>query len=98
VTGLSAAIGATAAIVLCFVVPGITWGPVLAPGRLSDLSRIGRAVGAGVAVSAVIATVLVGVGRLEPVISVAALVVATVLPLASPPVRRDRRQALSMGR
>jgi Dolichyl-phosphate-mannose-protein mannosyltransferase len=89
VTGLPAAIGATAAIVFCFVVPGITWGPVLAPGRLSDLTRVGRAVGAGLAVSAVVATVLVGVGRLEPVISVAALIVATVLPLASRSVRRD---------
>ena len=80
---------AVVAILLCFVVPGLTWGPFLAPGRLPDLGRLGRAIGASIVVTALLATVLVAIGRLETVTAAAGLIVLTVLPLAAPGVRRE---------
>jgi hypothetical protein len=86
---VSEPLGPIFAILLCFVLPGLTWGPLLAPGRLSDLGRLGRAVGASIIVTALLATVLVAIGRLEPAKAAVSLLILTALPLGSSRVRGE---------
>jgi hypothetical protein len=82
-------LGSLIAILFCFLLPGLTWGPLIAPGRLSDLGRLGRAIGASIIVTALLATMLVAVGRLEPATAGLGLVLATALPVASSRVRGE---------
>lgn len=81
--------GPLVAILLCFLLPGLTWGPLLAPGRFSDLGRLGRAVGASIIVTGLLATALVVMGKLDPTTAGLTLVIASALPLASSRVRRE---------
>jgi hypothetical protein len=86
---VSEPLGPLIAILLCFLLPGLTWGPLLAPGRLSDLGRLGRAVGASIIVTGLLATALAVSGRLDSATGGLTLVIATILPLASSSVRRE---------
>lgn len=72
-----------------FLLPGITWGPVVAPGAPPGMSRIGRAVGCSMLVTAIAMTALAIVGQLHPGAVIATLAVVTVLPVATSPVRRE---------
>jgi hypothetical protein len=82
-------LGPLIAILLCFLLPGLTWGPLLAPGRLSDLGRLGRAVGASIIVTGLLATALVVSGKLNSATAGLTLAIATILPLASSRLRRE---------
>ena len=91
---MSGPLGPLIAILLCFLLPGLTWGPLMAPGRLSDLGRLGRAIGASIIVTALLATALVAIGRLEAATALVGLVILTALPLGSSRVRRDLRESV----
>ena len=91
---MSGPLGPLIAILLCFLLPGLTWGPLLAPGRLSDLGRLGRAIGASIVVTSILATALVVFGRLEAATALVGLVILTALPLGSSRVRRDLRESV----
>lgn len=75
---------------LLFVLPGLAWGPVLAPGSGSPIVTAGRAAAASLLVVGVACTLLAWLDILTPV---AILVVLTVLT-AAPFVLRSRRRAL----
>jgi hypothetical protein len=79
------------ALALLFVVPGLTLGPILAPGASSHLTRLGRAVGVSVVVMAIACTILARLGLLRPTIVIALLVGLTLLPLHGGLPRRPRR-------
>ena len=79
------AVQTVAVLVAFFVVPGITWGPLIAPGTPPGLSRIGRTVGCSLVVTAVAMTALAIVGVLRPVAVVPTL---AVLSLARSPSHR----------
>ncbi len=72
-----------------FVVPGVTWGPLIAPGTPPGLSRIGRTVGSSLVVTAIAMTALATLGMLRPVAVVATLAILSLAPLAFPSVRRE---------
>ncbi len=72
-----------------FLMPGITWGPLIAPGTPPGLSRIGRAIGCSMLVTAIAMTTLAILGLVQPIVVIAALAVLTVAPLAVSPVRRE---------
>lgn len=67
---------------LLFVLPGLAWGPLLAPGAGSPLEAAGRAVGLSLLTTAVACTILAVAGLFHPALVVAALVVLVALPLA----------------
>ncbi len=71
-----------------FVVPGITWGLLIAPGTPPGLNRIGRTVGSSLVVTAIAMTALAIVGLLRPAVIVATLAILALAPLAIPSVRR----------
>ena len=70
-----------------FAVPGVTWGPLLAPGAPPGLSRVGRTVGSSLLVTSIAMTGLGVIGMLRPIVVAATLVVLTLVPLAIPSVR-----------
>lgn len=72
-----------------FLLPGITWGPLVLPGTPPGLSRIGRAIGCSMVVTTTAMTTLAIAGLLRPIAVVAALVLLTVAPLGARPVRRE---------
>ena len=76
-------------LVAFFLLPGVTWGPLIAPGTPPGLGRIGRAFGASMVVGAVAMTGLALVGLLRPPAVVLTLLVLTVAPLAVPSVRQS---------
>ncbi|MEX2010607.1 MAG: hypothetical protein WEF51_00065 [Chloroflexota bacterium] len=82
---------AAAALVLLFVLPGLTLGPVVAPGASTQLARLGRAVGVSLVVTAFAGMMLARLGLLRPTILIALLVGLTLLPLHSRLPRRPRR-------
>lgn len=91
---LLAATRGTVVLALLFVVPGLTLGPVVAPGASSHLARLGRAVGVSLVVTAIACTGLARLGLLRPTIVIALLVGLTLLPLHSRLPRRPRRPSL----
>ncbi len=70
-----------------FAVPGITWGPLLAPGAPPGLSRVARSVGSSILVTSIAMTGLAMIGILRPIVVVVTLVILTLAPLAIPSVR-----------
>ena len=83
------ALQTAAVLVAFFVVPGITWGPLIAPGTPPGLSRIGRTLGSSLLVTAIAMTALAILGLLRPVVVVAMLVILSLAPLTIPSVRRS---------
>jgi hypothetical protein len=77
------------ALALLFVVPGLTWGPLLAPGPTTPLGAAGRAVAASVLTAAATCTLLAVLGLLAAPLVVGALLVLTAVPLASRHVRAE---------
>jgi hypothetical protein len=77
------------ALALLFLVPGLTWGPLLAPGPMTPLDACGRAVAASVMTAAAACTLLVVAGALQAPIVVTALLLLTALPLVSRSVRAE---------
>lgn len=71
-----------------FVVPGVTWGSLIAPGTPPGLSRIGRTVGSSLVVTAIAMTALAMFGMLRPVAVFATIAIVSLAPLAVPSVRR----------
>lgn len=82
---------AAIALVLLFVLPGVTLGPVIAPGASTHLARLGRALGVSVVVTAIACMMLARLGLLRPTILVLLLVGLTLLPLHSRLPRRPGR-------
>ncbi|HYO41655.1 MAG TPA: hypothetical protein VES19_00525 [Candidatus Limnocylindrales bacterium] len=79
---------------LLFVLPGLAWGPVMAPGSGSSLVTAGRAAGASLLVTGVACTVLGSLGLFSPAIVAGVLVAVTVVPFALPARRRALVRAL----
>ena len=79
---------------LLFVLPGLAWGPVLAPGSGSPAVTAGRAAAASLLVVAVACTVLASIGALTPVTIVAALAALIVIPYLFPGRRASAARAL----
>ncbi|HEY3334193.1 MAG TPA: hypothetical protein VGK16_03060 [Candidatus Limnocylindrales bacterium] len=73
---------------LLFVLPGLAWGPVLAPGSGSPLVTAGRGAAASLLVAGVTCTVLAGLGVLGPFPVLASLVALTAAPFLLPARRR----------
>ncbi len=73
---------------LLFILPGLSWGPVLAPGSGSPVVTAGRAAAASLLVAAVTCTVLAGLDALTPIAVVASLAALTGLPFLLPSRRR----------
>ncbi|HEY0444449.1 MAG TPA: hypothetical protein VGC90_09520, partial [Candidatus Limnocylindrales bacterium] len=88
---LLAVFQAAVAIGLLFVVPGITLGPVLAPGASTPLARIGRAVGVSLLTAGAACTVAARLGLLRPTVVIAVILGLTILPLHSHLPRLPRR-------
>lgn len=88
---LLAVLQAGIAIAVLFVVPGITLGPVLAPGASTPLARIGRAAGVSLLAAGAACTVLAKLGLLRPTVIVAVILGLTLLPLHSQFPRLPRR-------
>jgi hypothetical protein len=82
---------AAAALVLLFLLPGLTLGSVVAPGASTHLARLGRAVGVSLVVTAIACMMLGRLGLLRPTILIALLVGLTLLPLHSRLPRRPGR-------
>ena len=89
---------AAVALVLLFVLPGVTLGPVIAPGASTHLARLGRAVGVSLVVTAIACLVLARLGLLRPTILVLLLVDLTLLPLHARLPRRPGRPSLHASR
>ncbi len=79
---------------LLFVLPGLAWGPVLAPGSGSPIVTAGRAAAASLLVVGVACTLLAWLDILTPVVVLVVLAVLT----AAPFVLRSRRTALGRTR
>lgn len=80
---LAAAAGQAAIVVaLLFVLPGLAWGPIVAPGAGSPLERAGRAVGLSLLTTAAACTAIAWFGLLRPAVVVAILALLVVVPLA----------------
>jgi hypothetical protein len=82
---------AAVALLLLFVLPGVTLGPVIAPGASTHLARLGRAVGVSLVVTAIACLMLGRLGLLRPTIVVLLLLGLTLLPLHSRLPRRPGR-------
>jgi hypothetical protein len=80
---LLAVLQAAIAVALLFVVPGLTLGPVLAPGASTPLARIGRAAGVSLLATATTCMLLARFGLLRPTIVVLVLLGLSILPLHS---------------
>jgi hypothetical protein len=83
-------IQATLVLALLFVVPGLAWGPLVAPGAGSPIVTAGRAAGVSLLVAAVACTVLAGLDLLTPPAVAVTLLLLVFLPFAVP----SRRQSL----
>ena len=75
---------------LLFVLPGLAWGPVLAPGSGSPLVTAGRAAAASLLVVGVTCTLLAWLGVLTAIATVVVLAALTAVPF----VLRSRRRAV----
>ena len=84
---------ATLALALLFVLPGLTWGPLVLPGAPTPLHAIGRAVGVSLLIASAACTVLAAVGVLRPWAVVALLGTVTVAPFARARARSAARDA-----
>jgi hypothetical protein len=83
---------AVAALLILFVVPGLTMGPLLLPGAATPLHVIGRAIGLSLVITTSICTLLAGIGWLRPVPVLIAIGIVTLAPLASSAVRSSLRR------
>ncbi len=90
VAALVGSLGTAGALLLLFLLPGLTLGPLVAPGASTPLARIGRAAGVSLLATSVLCTVLAVLGLLRPALVVALLVGVTILPLVRRPRRRPR--------
>jgi hypothetical protein len=77
-----------------FLLPGIMWGPLIAPGTPPGLSRIGRAIGCSMVVTTIAMTTLAIAGLLRPIAVIAAVILLTAAPLVARPVRRELARPL----
>ncbi|HLO36590.1 MAG TPA: hypothetical protein VK194_10925, partial [Candidatus Deferrimicrobium sp.] len=93
-----AAVQATAALALLFLLPGLTLGPLILPGAPTPLHVVGRAVGLSLLIASATCTVLAGLGLLRPGPLVAALVALTLVPLAHPASRASVTRLATAGR
>ena len=78
-----------AALLILFVAPGLTNGPLLLPGAPSPLQVIGRAIGLSLVITAGVCTILAGLGLLHPGPLLVALGLVTAGPLLLSRVRRE---------
>lgn len=83
---------------LLFVLPGLTWGPVLAPGRGTAVVVAGRTAAASLLVAAVACTILARFDALTPPLLLVTLVALTAAPLALPARRRAAARFLRTAR
>lgn len=74
---------------LLFVLPGLTWGPVLAPGRGTAVVVAGRTAAASLLVAAVACTILARLDAFTAPLVVLTLVTLTAAPLLVPGRRRQ---------
>ncbi len=93
-----AAAQATIALAVLFVLPGLTFGPLILPGAPTPLHVIGRAIGLSLLIVAGTCTLLAGIGILRVGPLIATLTVVTLAPLAHPSARASLRGSLSGGR
>jgi len=93
-----AAAQATMALAVLFVLPGLTWGPLILPGAPTPLQVIGRAIGLSLLIVAGTCTVLAGIGQLRPVPLVVVLAALILAPLLHPVVRASLRGLVRGGR
>ena len=78
------------ALLLLFIVPGITWGPLLVPRiRASRLEILGRTIGTAIGVAGITATVLAVFHLLTPWVVLVSLLAVSALPLAFSSVRQE---------
>jgi hypothetical protein len=75
-------------------VPGLAWGPVLAPGAGSPVITAGRAAGVSLLTVAGTCTLLAALGILTAPITLASLLVLSALPFLLPSRRRSFRVTL----
>ncbi|MFH1475619.1 MAG: hypothetical protein ABIG85_07145, partial [Chloroflexota bacterium] len=80
-------LAAALVLALLFVLPGLAWGPVLAPGSGSPIVTVGRAAGASLLVAAPACTLLAALDVLT-----APAVIATLATLAAAPFLLSRRR------
>ncbi len=73
---------------LLFVLPGLAWGPLLAPGSGPPIVTAGRAAGASLLVTALACTFLAALGLLTPLAVVVVLGALTAVPFLLPSRRR----------
>ena len=93
-----AAAQATMALAVLFVLPGLTWGPLILPGAPTPLHVIGRAIGLSLLIVVGTCTVLAGIGQLRPVPLVVVLAALILAPLLHPVVRASLRGLVRGGR
>jgi len=87
-------LAAALVLALLFVLPGLAWGPVLAPGSGSPIVTVGRAAGASLLVAAPACTLLAATGALSPLAVIAVLAALSVAPFLLPGRRRGAARAL----
>ncbi len=86
-------LAAALVLALLFVLPGLAWGPVLAPGSGSPIVTVGRAAGASLLVAAPACTLLAALDVLSPPAVIAALAALTIAPFLLPGRRRAAARA-----
>ena len=92
ITIVLVAVQATLALALLFVLPGLTWGPLVLPGAPTPLHAIGRAVGVSLLIAPFACTVLAAIGLLHGPVVAAVLVALTLAPLAVSRIRVAARE------
>lgn len=85
-------LAAALVLALLFVLPGLAWGPVLAPGS-GSIVTVGRAAGASLLVAAPACTLLAALGALSPPVVIAVLAALGVAPFLLPGRRRAAARA-----
>lgn len=76
------------------MLPGLTWGPLLAPGAGTPVVTAGRTAAASLLVAAVTCTILARLDAFTPPLVLGTLVAVSVVPLVLPAGRRGASRAL----
>ena len=87
-------LAAALVLALLFVLPGLAWGPLLAPGSGSPIVTVGRAAGASLLVAAPACTLLAALGALSPLPVIATLAALVAAPYMLPGRRRATARSL----
>jgi hypothetical protein len=86
-------------VALLFLLPGLAWGPVFAPGAMPPLVVLGRAAGVSLLTTSIACTLLARVGMLTPVPTAMVLGGLAIAPLLLPDrragIRRSWRASLA---